>query len=243
MIEQQLDIDAPDGQMNTFITHPEEGGPFPVVLFLMDAMGRREELYDMARRIATAGYFVLLPNLYYRRVREYVPDWTDEEKEMEIMFGHMNSLSNDMVVSDCRALLEYANHQALAKDGAVGAIGYSMSGPFVFAAAAQISDRIKAAASVFGFRLCTDAPDSPHLFADKIEGEIYFAFAEIDEYITQEELDSLIAHLKTTDINYRIEVYPGAIHGFTYPLEEEYYHKPSAERHWERIHAILKRAL
>ena len=42
--------------MNTFITYPEEGGPYPVILFLMDAPGKREELHDMARRIGTAGF-------------------------------------------------------------------------------------------------------------------------------------------------------------------------------------------
>ena len=32
----------------------------------MDAPAIREELRDMARRIATVGYYVMLPNLYYR---------------------------------------------------------------------------------------------------------------------------------------------------------------------------------
>lgn len=243
MIDQELDIETSDGQMNTFITYPEEGGPFPVVLFLMDAMGKREELHDMARRIATTGYFVLLPNLYYRRVREYVPDWTDEEKEMEISFNHMNSLSNAMVVKDCRVLLNYADQQEAAKQSSAGAVGYSMGGGFVFAATAQIPDRIKAAASIFGFRLFTDAPDSPHLAANKIDGEIYFACAEEDEYVPQEEIDSLEAHLNTLEINFRIEIYPGTVHGFTFPINEGDYHKSSTERHWERVHAMFKRVL
>ena len=67
MIEQHLDIATADGAMNTFVVHPEEGGPFPVVLFYMDAPGNREELRDMARRLAAVGYYVVLPNLYYRR--------------------------------------------------------------------------------------------------------------------------------------------------------------------------------
>ncbi len=72
MIEHELDIPTADGLMNTFVTHPEEGGPHPVVLFYMDAPGKREELHDMARRIATTGYCVVLPNLYYRKTREFV---------------------------------------------------------------------------------------------------------------------------------------------------------------------------
>lgn len=73
MIEHDLDIETSDGLMNTFITHPEEGGPFPVVLLLMDSIGKREELHDWARRIATVGYFVMLPNLFYRHARDYTP--------------------------------------------------------------------------------------------------------------------------------------------------------------------------
>jgi len=93
MIEQEIDIVTADGAMNTFTTRPDGEGSYPLVLFLMDAPGKREELHDMARRIASVGYFVMLPNLYYRRVREFVmaPDKREE------MFGHMNSLSNAMV--------------------------------------------------------------------------------------------------------------------------------------------------
>src|SRR5437870_2916307 len=65
MIEQTLDIATKDGAMETFICRPERGA-HPAVLLLMDAPGIRDELRDMARRLATVGYCVLLPNLYYR---------------------------------------------------------------------------------------------------------------------------------------------------------------------------------
>ena len=66
MKEQILDIPTKDGAIETFVCHPERGGPYPPILLLMDAPGIREELYDMARRLGTVGYYVLLPNLYYR---------------------------------------------------------------------------------------------------------------------------------------------------------------------------------
>src|SRR5437764_14345005 len=72
MIEQTPDIATKDGAMETFICHPERGGPFPAVLLLMDAPGIREELRDMARRLGTVGYYVMLPNLYYRAGRDTV---------------------------------------------------------------------------------------------------------------------------------------------------------------------------
>ncbi|MEC8480631.1 MAG: dienelactone hydrolase family protein, partial [Pseudomonadota bacterium] len=161
MIEEHIDIQTKDGAMNTFITRPDQGGPFPVIIFLMDAPGKREELHDMARRIATVGYYVMLPNLYYRQVREFVvgPD------TREIMFGYMNALSNDMVCEDVGVLMAHAAQQGDAGKGPVGTLGYCMSGPFAFSAAAAYPERIKAAASLYGVRLCVDKPSSPHLRA------------------------------------------------------------------------------
>ncbi|HIG43979.1 MAG: dienelactone hydrolase family protein [bacterium] len=241
MLEHEVDIKTRDGMINTFITHPEEGGPYPIILFLMDAPGKREELHDMARRIATTGYVVMLPNLYYRTAREFVIDGSTASREA--MFGHMNSLSNSMVVEDCEALLDYGKTSPIASDGPVGTVGYCMSGPFAFAAAAQIPDRIKAAASFHGVRLCVDTPDSPHLDADKITGELYIGCAETDDWAPREMVDRLEAHLKSTNINSRVEWYPQTEHGFVFPLREGKYHKPSAERHWERLHGLFQRNL
>ena len=76
MIEHTLDLTTTSGATETFVCRPERGGPFPPVFMLMDAPGIREELRDMARRLATVGYYVLLPNLYYRAGRDtkYGPD-------------------------------------------------------------------------------------------------------------------------------------------------------------------------
>ena len=246
MIEHDIDIETVDGVMNTFITHPEEGGPFPVVLLLMDAIGKREELHDWARRIGAAGYYVVLPNLFYRLTREYTPEWRDEEdedKKHEKMFRDIDTLSNAIVVEDCKALLDYSREQESAKQGPAAAIGISMGGTFAFAAATKIRDRIKATASICGLRFHTGAADSPHLDADNIDGEVYFACAEDDPYITRNEIDSLESHLRSTNLNFRIEFFPGTKHGFYYPLEEENFHKPSFDKLWERLFAMLQRAL
>lgn len=239
MIDLQKDIPTKDGVMNTFITHPEENGPHPVVIFLMDAPGKREELHDMARRLGTAGYYVMLPNLYYRRVREF--DVVDEGRKK--MFEHMNTLSNKMVCEDVQALLDFASIDNAARKGKTGCVGYCMSGAFAFAAAAAFPQRIAATASFHGTRLFTDATDSPHLNAAKIQGEIYFGCAETDEYVPQEMIDNLDRNLAETGINYRIEFYPGTEHGFVFPRKKGKYHKASAERHWERLLSLFRRCL
>ncbi len=241
MIDRELDLQTADGTMNTFVTHPEEGGPHPAVLFYMDAPGKREELHDMARRIGTAGYFVVLPNLYYRRSREFRME--RDEAGMKKMFEMMGHLSNAMVVSDTQALLEFVDASPEALPGPVGAVGYCMSGPFVFAAAAAYPERLAATASFYGAGLLTDRDDSPHLTADRIQGEIYFACAEIDRYAPREQIDALEKHLAMTGIRHRVEWYPGVEHGFAFPKREGIYDKPAAERHWERLLALFERNL
>ena len=241
MIERELDLQTPSGAMNTFITHPEEGGPHPPVFFYMDAPGKREELHDMARRIATAGYYVVLPNLYYRERRDFKLKWDDDG--MKEMFGLMRTLRNPMVVEDTQTLIDFVDGEDAVKPGPIGVVGYCMSGPFVFAAAAAYPDRIAAAASIYGAGLVTDRPESPHLTADKIKGEIYFACAEIDDYAPKETVDALAEHLAKTSVNHRIEWYPGVEHGFAFPQRKGIYDKPAAERHWERLHALFDRNL
>ncbi len=239
MIDRELDIHTGEGVMNTFVTHPEEGGAHPPVLFLMDAPGKREELHDMARRLGSAGYYVMLPNLYYRRVREF----RMELSSREVMFEHMDSLSNAMVCEDIQVLLDFAAADNAAREGKIGCVGYCMSGPFAFAAAAAFPDRIAAAASFHGVRLYTGAKDSPHLDAEKIRGEMYFGCAETDEYAPSQMIIDLEDYLDGTGINFRVEWYPGTEHGFVFPLREGKYHKLSAERHWERLLSMYGRCL
>jgi carboxymethylenebutenolidase len=239
MIEQTPNIQTKDGSINTFIASPAEGGPHPIVLFLMDAPGKREELHEMVRRLAAAGYYVMLPNLYYRRVREF--DMMSTTRE--VMFEHMNSLSNAMACEDIQALLDFAATDAAASDGKIGCVGYCMSGPFAFAAAAAFPERVAASASIHGIRLCTDADDSPHLDAGKITGEIYFGCAETDDYAPTEMIENLGEHLRAVGTSHRIEWYPGTEHGFVFPQRGALYHEESAERHWDRLLAMYSRCL
>src|SRR4029079_18728845 len=135
MIEHDIDIPTPDGAMNTFVVHPDEGGPFPVVLFYMDAPGKREELHDMARRIASVGYFVVLPNLYYRGSLAYFLRERTDAGFAE-MFTYMDALDRRTVECDTAAMLAFVDGDANAAASRIGAVGYCMVRPCVLWAAA-----------------------------------------------------------------------------------------------------------
>ncbi|HWA59812.1 MAG TPA: dienelactone hydrolase family protein [Caulobacteraceae bacterium] len=244
MIERQVDIPTKDGATTTFIVHPERGGPFPVIVFFMDAPAIREELRDMARRLATCGYYVMLPNLYYRAgVMELgplpaSPDDPGRRRMMDLMY----SLKIPMVMDDGDAMLAYADEDPAASGGQAGVLGYCMSGQFAINFAARHPERINAAASIYGTFLVTDESDSPHLVARKADAELYFACAEIDRWAPMETVEALTQALEGSDVNAEVELYPGAEHGFAFP-QRAAYDKPSAERHWERLIALFRRRL
>ena len=242
MIEKDIDIPTADGAMNSFVVYPEEKAPFPVVFFYMDAPGKREELHDMARRLASVGYYVVLPNLYYRRSRDY---WLKERtpEGMAVMFEHMHATTIEMVVRDTAAMLKFVDAQKEADAKHIGAVGYCMSGPFVVAAAAAYPDRIACIASIHGANMVTEAPDSPHKVVAKVKCESYFACAETDKWAPRSDIDILEKALKDAKVPHRIEWYPGAEHGFVFPLRVGVFHKASAERHWERLLEMFKRKL
>ena len=242
MIDQQVEIPSSDGPITTFITHPERGGPFPVILFYMDAPGVRDELRDMARRLGTSGYYVMLPNLYHRSgVMDLGPIPPDPNApERKRMFAMVDTIDIPMVMKDTTALLAYADAQSAANTKIIGTVGYCMSGRYAINAATHFSDRVKAAASVYGVQLVTDQPDSPHLARAKTKAELYFACAETDAFAPQEVIDKVSESMRGS--SNEVEIYPGTHHGFAFP-SRQVYHRDAAERHWERLLSLFRRTL
>ena len=242
MIEHHIDIPSADGAMNSFVVHPEEGGPYPVVLFHMDAPGKREELHDMARRIATVGYVVVLPNLYYRRSRDFrLMERT--EPALAEMFALMATLNASTAACDTQAMLRFVDAMPQADATRIGAVGYCMSGPFVMWAAAAFPERLRCIASIHGANMATNQADSPHRMAPMIHCESYFACAEIDQWAPPADIAQLQSALQAAGSPHRIEWYPGAAHGFVFPQRVGIYNQAAAERHWERLFSLFARNL
>ena len=245
MIELTLDIATKDGAMETFIVHPDRDAPHPPVLMLMDAPGIREELYDMARRLATSGYYVMLPNLYYRAGRDtkYGPDVLEHgSAEHTRMRAVRTKMTIPPVMDDVAAMIGFIDSQQAAKKGPIGTHGYCMSGPYSLAAAARFPDRIAAAASFYGTWLVSDAVESPHLTLAKAKGELYIGCAEYDELAPLAMVAELKKLFDASGNGGELEMYPNVHHGFAFP-QRKIYDKQAAERHWERLIALYRRRL
>ena len=110
MHETTTDIMTPDGAMETFSPARNAAARYPAVLMLMDAPGIREELRDMARRLATTGFQVLLPNLYYRAGRDSVfgPGvLVQGDPERERMRAIRTKMTIPPVMRDIAVMLEH----------------------------------------------------------------------------------------------------------------------------------------
>ncbi|MDA8049806.1 MAG: dienelactone hydrolase family protein [Rhodospirillales bacterium] len=245
MIEETLDIPTAHGAMETFLCSPERGAPHPGVIFLMDAPGIRGELRMMARRLATVGYHVLLPNLYYRAGREtmFGPDVLKAgSAEHTRMRAIRTRMTIPQVMDDVSAVLAFLKARLAVRPGPLGCHGYCMSGPYALAAAARHPGRIAAAASFYGTWLVSDAAESPHLSLGQTRGELYIACAEHDELAPLPMVEELKRLFAASGAAGEIEIYPGAHHGFAFP-ERWCYDVPAAERHWERLIALYRRRL
>ena len=242
MMERTIDLVTPHGAMTTFICHPEREGPHPPILFYMDAPAIREELRDMARRLATVGYYVMLPNLYYRAgVMEL--DWRPDNPDVRArMMELMGGLTIPMIMDDTDALVAWLDADPAARGGPIGTLGYCMSGQFAINAAARYPGRVTAAASIYGVRLVTDQPDSPHLAAARAPAEYYVACAETDVWAPPEMVEAFTGSMRAHGVNAEVEVHPGVEHGFAFP-QRPAFNKPAAERHWERLFSLYRRRL
>ncbi|MCK9542446.1 MAG: dienelactone hydrolase family protein [Novosphingobium sp.] len=246
MRERICAMETADGPMTTFIVHPERSGPHPLVVFLMDAAGIREELRDMARRLATSGYYVMLPNLFHRSgVEELANDALLEEHKRLL-----DEVSNRTALADCAAVLEHAESDPEANCGRIGVVGYCMSGQYAVQLAAARPDRVRAAASYHGVSLVTDAPDSPHKMMRKARAEFYFAHAELDAYAPLAMAYALRDAIAADGIAGEVEIYPGLDHGFVFPSRKAGmgsvlapYDRNGDLRHWERLIALFRRTI
>ncbi len=245
MIEEIREIATRSGAMETFICHPERNGPHPAVLMLMDAPGIRDELYDMARRLASVGYYVMLPNLYYRAGKDtkYGPDVTTKGSAEQVrMRAVRTKMTIPPVMDDVADMLSFIDTQPAAKSGPVGTHGYCLSGPFALAAAARFPDRVAAAASFYGTWLVSDAVESPHLSLARAKGELYIGCAEHDELAPLPMVAQLQTLFEQSGNSGELEMYSSVHHGFAFP-QRWCYDKPAAERHWERLFALYRRRL
>lgn len=240
-------IDTLDGSCPVSLFEPEGEGRWPAVIFYMDGLGIRPALFDMGERMASAGYLVLLPDLFYRTGP------TDPEEGRRMLFGgeetrrawlekHIAPLTVDRVMRDTAALLDHLDRRSDVIRPSIGTTGYCMGGRFSLAAAGNFPDRVAAAASFHGAWLVTDSPESPHRLAPQMRARVYVAGAIEDASFTDEMKRQLDEALTAAGVEHTVETYAGARHGWV-PSDLPVHNPAAAERHWQALFALFDATL
>ncbi|HVO31673.1 MAG TPA: dienelactone hydrolase family protein [bacterium] len=238
-------IETEDGNCPAWEFHRAGKGPWPGVLLYMDGIGIRPAMFEIAERLAGAGYFVLLPDLYYR-VGPYEPMdaktvFRDPEKRAMLLSKFMPAASVANVMKDTRAFLAHLAAHPSVKQPKIGTTGYCMGGRLSLCAAGHFPDRIAAAASYHGGNLANDAPDSPHLLAPKMKARVYAACAIEDANFPDEQKARLEKALTDAKVDHVVETYP-ARHGWV-PTDTPVHDAAAAERHWKTLIDLFDRTL
>ncbi len=245
MVEREIKVDTADGAMTTFIIRPDGEGPFPVAVIYQDGVGYREQVKKNARRFAAAGYYCMVPDLFYRSGEKISFNFTTlagglSGPDADRLRGIMAHVKPERVVADTKAML--AAVDGAASKGPKVCVGYCMGARMALHVASAMHDDFVAAAGIHPGALVSENADSPHLDLPGVHGELYFAFAEIDRTATPELVDRFRDEMRRSGVRGDVERIPAAAHGFA--MEDlPVYNRDAAERHFEKTLELWRRNL
>jgi len=240
------ELGLPGARAFVFTPDPtsEEGGegPWPAAILYMDAPAIRPAMFKMGERLAQAGYYVLLPDVFWR-AGPYPPldivKARAGDPEMGALFAKLRASTNaNLQMQDTGLYLEWLRTQPKAKAGRVGVTGYCMGGGIAVRAAGTFPERIAVAASFHGGNLATDAEDSPHRLADRMRAKVLVAGADEDRSFDEAQCERLAAAFKAAGLDAEVSIWRGAKHGWV-PTDMPVYNPEAAERHWRELIALF----
>ncbi|MGW3434099.1 dienelactone hydrolase family protein [Streptomyces melanosporofaciens] len=240
-------IPTPDGQADAFAALPDRGGRHPGVLMYPDAFGVRPVLEEMAHELAGHGYYVLVPNFYYRHGPAPVielPEHIDEETRPAVIGQLMPLLeahiTTERVLRDADAYLTFLTAQPEVSAGPVAVTGYCIGSLLALRTAAAHPDQVAAVAGFHPGFVVTDAPDSPHRLVPKLTAEVHLGLAEGD--LSPEVISELYQALDAAGVGHTCEIYPDTLHGFTMS-DTDAFSAAGRKRHWDRLLSLLDRTV
>ncbi|MFJ3995258.1 dienelactone hydrolase family protein [Streptomyces parvus] len=236
-----MQIPTTDGLADAFAACPDHGERHPGALMYPDAFGIRPTIRDMATELAGHGYYVLVPNFFYREGPTPVidlPGHIGEADRSALVSGLMpliEDLTPERVLRDADAYLGFLTSRPEVGAGPVAVTGYCIGGLLATRTAAAHPGKV-AALAAFHAPVAADGPER----LLRLTADVHFGHAATD--ITPEALGELNRSLDAAGVDYTSEIYPGTVHGFTMSDTDAF--APAGLRlHWDRLLPLLTGAL
>ncbi|PLK22629.1 dienelactone hydrolase [Porphyrobacter sp. TH134] len=243
--ERGVNFPTPDGTLDGFFVQPDSG-THPAVILWPDIASIREAKRNIARKLAAAGYAVLVVNPYYRDVTgEQFADFAAfiADGGFQKVGPWRGKLNAEAIMRDATAIVDWLDRQeGVDQAHGIGTQGYCMGGPFTIWSAAAVPSRIKAAASFHGGGLVrVDNPMSPHALLDKVDADLLIAVAQDDDAKAPTDKTVFAQAAKAADVDTVVTVYPGD-HGWMVP-DSPAYNVTAAARGEADLKALYAAAL
>ncbi len=240
-----IQIAASDGPAEAYLSRPSGSAPLPGVLLYVDAIGLRPRIEEMADRIASWGYVVLAPHVFYRwGLADALAPKADlrapgeREKFFVGAMQRVGGLTPDLSNADAPAWVAMLREHAA--PGPIGVTGYCMGARLAIRTAALFPDDVAAVGGWHGGSLATDADDSPHRLIDGTRAAYSFGHADNDRSMPPEAVATLGRALVAAGVEHRNEVFAGAAHGYTMS-DAPTYDETATERHFTALRELLAR--
>jgi len=230
---ERIEIASGGGRMSAYVAKPHSGGSRSAVIVLMEAFGLVPNLEKEADRIARMGYVAIAPDVYHRQA----PDNTASYDDLGKAVGMMRKLDDAEFIADMRATIGYLRSTAMVGNAPIGVTGFCMGGRLSFLAACALPGVIQACAPFYGGGIGALLDR-----ADQIRCPLHLFFGQLDFFIPQEEVRRIDETLRALGLDYAIDNYEGAVHGFCCE-ERESYHAAATKDAWSKLEAFFSKNL
>jgi carboxymethylenebutenolidase len=226
LVSSEIKYPSTDGTViGGYLTRPKGNEAHPAVLVIHEWDGIKEQIRDVARRLARAGYVALAPDLLSR----YGGTSSFSTEEAAIAAGR--KLDDDMITKDLTGGVNYLKGQSFVRANRIGVIGFCWGGGKALLFTTRSKD-LSASVIYYG--------SNPSNLEDvkNISAPVLGQYGGADERITS-AVPKLDDAMKKYGKSFEYKVYPGAPHAFNSDGSPSY-REEAAQEAWGRTLEFFK---